>query len=67
MVITNHLIADGQRIKNKLITKVQIRWNKLIDELNKMDQVDIKGGESYPDILDKVKEVLGRWIKYKTS
>lgn len=27
-----------------------------------LDQVDIKSGESQPDILDKVKEVLGRWI-----
>lgn len=27
------------------------------------DQVDIKGGESYPDILDKVRDILNKeWI-----
>ena len=33
---------------------------KAKEEQTVLDQVDIKGGESHPDILDKVKEVLGR-------
>ena len=33
-----------------------------MDELNKMDQVDIKdkGGESHPDILERVKRILNK-------
>ena len=32
-----------------------------MDRLSKSKTCKDKGGESYPDILEKVKEVLGRW------
>lgn len=33
-----------------------------------LDQVDIKGGESHPDIVDKVREILNRkWLKIQKN
>ena len=34
-----------------------------IDQVTEVQECKDKGGESYPDILDKVKEVLGRWYR----
>lgn len=33
-----------------------------------LDQVDIKGGESYPDILERIKQILNKeWVWWNTS